>query len=83
MGGIPVLPTASGPMGVPSGSGGVNSNPGGRTGTGGGGGLPVGGAHGGSMESLNSTNSSTLSHLSYGSSISTGKYVMVEETYML
>ena len=57
---------------VPSGSGGVSINPGGRGG-GGGGGVPSAGAHGGSMESLNSTNSSTLSQLSYGSTISTGE----------
>ena len=59
---------------VPAGGGGgVSINPGGRGGGGGGGGVPSAGAHGGSMESLNSTNSSTLSQLSYGSTISTGE----------
>ena len=50
---------------------GVSFTPGGRTGTGGGAASKMSGA--GSMESLNSTNSSTLSQYSMGSTISTGK----------
>ena len=63
----------SGGSGAGAPIGGVSFAPGGKTGTGGAGYVqqmnPPGGSHGGSMESLNSTISSTLS---FGSTISTG-----------
>ncbi len=65
--GIHLPPINNAPL-PPGGGGGVSFTPGGKTGTG-----YTQMAYGGSMESLNSTHSSTLSNLSYGSTISTGE----------